>query len=60
MASLPADPREDGAIEMVDKEDLEPFIQNSMLRTKLQDFILCYVGCPSTTIHSIIFALEIL
>ena len=40
MASLPGDPSEAGAIEGVDKQELQALAENAMLRTKLLDYML--------------------
>ena len=57
MASLPSDPREEGAIEWVDKQDIQSLQHNHMLRMKLLDYILCYICTLSTTIDGVNFAM---
>ena len=57
MASVPGDPREDAAIELVNKEDLQALVENVMLQTKLLDYVLYYMCKPCTIINGINFAM---
>ena len=56
MASLPGDPGEDGAMEMVHKEDLQALAESAMLQTKVLDYVLYYRGKPSMIIDGVNFA----